>query len=169
MNKEHPLSPFDPTNSPMATLYDKLAASTPLELMTKFDELDQELMKTREWDYKNDTLLLNQIKCQLEAIDPVPLTDEEQGRRNEMLWLWNHHAAGMALFGYTDDEAAQRFADTALAYQAEDHPNKITGLLRVLASGDITAAEEYTRSEVSESEQAAATDGIQLYRQTHSR
>lgn len=159
--------PFDPTKSPLAALYDRLGVSTPLDLMLKFDALDQELMTTSTWDYKNEDLQLNKIKEQVDITSPEGLTEDERGRLSEMLWLWNHHAASMALFGYRDDAAALQFANTAMSYQAEDHPNKITGLLRLLASGDLAAAEEYTRTEVSEAEQAAAADGLQLYRETH--
>lgn len=140
-----PLPPslhFNPTTSAMADLYVKLGASTPLELSNKFTELDQKQMESGGYDYADKESAVNELKARLEELDPASLTEEENEWRDEMLWLWHHHAAGFALFsGHRED--AQRLIETALSYQAADHPNKFSGLILLMAHDDVEAAEEY--------------------------
>ena len=156
---------FNTKTSPMRDIYEQLDVVTPKELSDKFTELDQELMRNREWDYENDELVLNKLKEQLENVDAEELTDEESRWRNEILWFWYHHATSMALFGYKDDEQAGLFAEKALSYQADDHPNKLTKLLQILSSGDVVAAETYSHNFVTkEPEKSSAIQALDLYR-----
>lgn len=151
----------------LQSLYDELGVKTPLELSNKFTELDQELMRSGNYDYNNGKLPTNRIKNHLEGIDPSLLTAEENTWRNEILWLWHHHATSMALFGFQDGETARHFADKALEYQAEGHQNKLTRLLLILADGDVTRAKQYVQDEVPKDsvEYGSALEAIEVYRQ----
>lgn len=151
--------------SNMSDICSVLGVRTPKELDTLFTELDQSEMKKGSYDYEDENLLLNKIKKHLETFDPETLNEEELKWRNEMLWLWNHHAAGMALLGHKDHETARNFAEEALSYMPEDHPNKITKLLYFLSCGDVTGAENWIQNEVSDSEKNAVLDAIQNYKE----
>ncbi len=156
---------FDPKDNTMSPLYGALGVSTPQELDALFTKLDQTEMKAGDYNYENEESLLNKIKKHLEGVDVETLTEEEVKWRNEMLWLWNHHATSMALFGHRDHEAAQEFVDKSLSHMPDDHPNKITRLLYFLSRGDVESAELWARNEVGENEQAAAQDAIQNYKE----
>lgn len=166
MQQNNPNTNAKPSESALRDLYDSLGVSTPLELSNKFTELDQEeISRSGEYDYGNGESAVNKIKDRLEAIDPTLLTDEENKWRSEILWLWNHHAAGMALFGRRDRATAQRFSEAALSHQAEDHPNMLTRLLYLLAHDDVAGAEEHIAAIPRDSvEYESALSAIETYK-----
>lgn len=158
----HDFAPDAPT---MSSLCESLDVANSKEVEMIFEELDQAAMVSGNYDYRNKEALLNKIKSHLETVDPESsqMTEEEASRRNEMLWLWNHHAAGMALLGHRDYEASREFVRQALAYRAEGHTNKLTEVIGFLARGDVEGAKKWQAEEVSEIEQAGAEDFISSY------
>ena len=101
----------DNTKSALHKAYALVGAVTPLELNEKYVEEDQRLFKSGEWDYKNPSLLTNQIKTILEKIDVNILNEGEKEWRDEILWFWNHHAISIAVWKYRDQAAALQFAE----------------------------------------------------------
>lgn len=156
----HDFAPDAPT---MDSLYESLDVTSSEEAEALFEDLDQAEMKSGNYDYRNNESLLNKIKNHLEAVDPGSLSEEEAAKRDEMLWLWNHHAAGMALLGHRDHEASQQFVDKALKHMSDGHTNKITGLLYFLSRGDVEGAKKWQTEEVGEAERAAAEATISSY------
>lgn len=144
-----------------------LGVTTPLELSNKFTELDQEEMRRGTYDYEDPNSLVNQLKNQIEALDPAALNEQENEWRNEMFWLWNHHAAGYALFGRNDRAASLKYAELALAHQSHEHPNKITKLIALLALDNVAGAVEYIKTIAKDStEYDAAKKVLEMYK-TH--
>ncbi|OGL22584.1 hypothetical protein A2707_04685 [Candidatus Saccharibacteria bacterium RIFCSPHIGHO2_01_FULL_45_15] len=154
---------FSPENETMSALYDTLGVENVSDVEKLFEDLDQEEMRAGDYDYRNKESLLSRIKLHLEAVNPNDLTEEEATRRDEMLWLWSHHAAGMALYGHRDFETAQRFVADAKSHMAVDHTNKITMLLDYLSHNDIDGAKQWAEYEVGDSEKSAAEDAIRNY------
>lgn len=123
--------------------YDLLGAHTPLELEHLYDEADQSLMKSGEWDYDNPELVTNKIKDILEQIDPSLLTEKEAEWRQEILWFWYHHAISCAIWEKNDREAAKLYAEKALEVKPVDAKNQITQLLYFLVHDKVKEAEEW--------------------------
>lgn len=149
--------------SSLRAVYEILNAHTPLEMSNLYSEEDQRLMKSGEWDYDNPELITNKVKNLLEQINPAELTEEEAEWRSEVLWFWYHHAISCAL-QKNDKEAAQRYADTALQLQPEQHPNKITKLLYYLVHDNLPAAEQWLVEITEEPEKTAANDLVNHYK-----
>lgn len=154
---------FDREKSPMNEAYVLLEAQTPLELSNLYDEQDQKLMKAGQWDYENLELITNRIKTILESCSVQGLTEEEQSWRQEILWFWYHHAISSAMWTHKDREKAKYFASKALEYQTEDHPNKITRLLYLLANGQVEEAKKFAEEITEEPEKTTATGVINDY------
>ena len=134
------------------------------ELFARYLELDQLLMHSQGWDYKNEGLETNKIHTMLKRIDRSLIEDEfERGRARELLWLWNHHAISCALWRYGDRAAALEYAKEALSLQSPDHPNKITRLLYLLIRGDIDSAREHVGTIESPVEQETAGQLMKMY------
>jgi hypothetical protein len=128
--------------SPLKDAYILLAAKTPMELFNAYNEIDRTTKKTTgDWDYTNSDLLINKVKELLEPIALEYLTEEEKEWRQEILWLWYHHATSSALFVHKDIQKAKEFVAKALDYQSEGNPNGITKLLSLLANGRLGDAE----------------------------
>lgn len=146
--KETPIQKefFDIDMSPIKEAYVLLGAKTPLELSRLYTAEDQRLMKLHEWDYKNPDLLTNKVKNILESVDHKTLTEDEQEWRNEIIWFWYQHAISTAIALYRDLDGAKDFAEKAIEYQSEDHPNKITKILQLLINDKLEEAEEFAKT-----------------------
>lgn len=155
---------IESNNSPLKEAFELLGASTPLELSNLYAEEDQKLMKSGEWDYNNPSLVVNKVKEILESIDPSELSKEELVWREEILWFWYHHAVSCAVWKYKDKEAAQEYAALALAFQSENHPNKITKLLYLLVNDQIAEAETWTETISESPERETAADLLRDYK-----
>lgn len=142
---------FDIDTSPIKDAYVLLGAKTPMELSRLYTAEDQRLMKSHEWDHLNPELLTNKVKSILETVDPKTLTEDEQEWRNEILWFWYHHAISTAIARYKDLDSAKEFANKAMEYQSEDHPNKITKILQFLINDKLEEAEEFAETISTES------------------
>lgn len=117
------------------------------EFQEKFFESDQELMKTGNFDYKNNELLNNQMKDYLEEIDSSQISEQAKQKQAEMLWLWYHHAAQDAKERYQENEKAIKFIDKALEYKGiSNGPNEITELLSLLYRNKFNEAESYIQN-----------------------
>ena len=127
----------------MKEAYALLGARDPKELDQLYSVEDQKLMKSYFWDYADPDLITNKIKDILEAVDPTELTEDEQDWRQEILWFWYHHAISCAIWRYKDQKAARDYADRALAYQSDPHPNALTRLLSLLIDGRLKEAEDW--------------------------
>lgn len=125
---------------------------------------DQTLMRNREWDYQNESLLINRIRARLEALDMGALADDyDRWRVKEILWLWYHHAISCALWRYGDESAAREFATKAVEYHQKDNPNKITQLLFLLVHRRIQEAKECAAGIDSKEEIEMAEHLLTLY------
>lgn len=151
--------------SPIREAYLLLDAKNPLELHTLYIEEDQRLMKSHEWDYKNESLIINRVKNIIEEVSPESLSEDERVWRSEILWSWYHHAISTAIALYKDIELATIFARKALQYQSEDHPNKITRLFLLLLENKLEEAEKWARTiDLDSVEVETAQDLIENYK-----
>lgn len=132
---------------------------SPSEMYKKFLALDQELFTSGGLDSGDENLLLNKIKNILENISPLVLSDEELESRNWCLWLWYHHAAGLAA-QKGETENAKAFILKALEYKPKSNHNQITMLLYLLLNGYIDKAKALVRN-VDEGERGAASELLQ--------
>lgn len=141
-------------SNPQRSPYEVLAryeVATFTELDKHFTELDQTLYTSLIGCKPSDSLdlycdrehKLTTLKNTLLEIDTEKLHQDDLPHYNEMLWLWNHHAAGIALFGPRDRESAYTYAEQALNHQSLDHPNKITELIYLLSQNEYLDAENY--------------------------
>ena len=155
---------FDIERSSIKEAYLLLNAHTPFELSDLYNAEDQKLMMSQAWDYENPELITNKVKAILELVNAASLTPEEQKWKQEILWFWYHHAISCAIWRYKDKEAARTYADKALEYQSEDHPNKITQLLSLLIDGQLEAAENWLNGIKEEPEKSTAAELVADYK-----
>lgn len=161
-------SVFNRAGSPLCHVYETYHAEDPGELLEVFLRVDQELMHQGRWDYLDEDLLVNRIKVAVEGVGLTAITDEKEERYiRELLWLWYHHAANNALWVYRDNEAARVFALEALDLQSPSHPNQITQLLFLLASGSVADAESYITTIVDPTEKQSAGLLLEKYKSEH--
>ena len=131
-------------------------------LFRVFNEEDQRLMHSWQWDYDNPDLLTNKIKEILSCLSPEQLSDEEFWRCQEMLWFWHHHAVSCAI-RKRNKASAEFHVARALRYMGDDHPNMITQLLNLLIHDQLEEAEKWAQK-VGESEQEAAEMLLTTYK-----
>tara|TARA_B100000686_G_C16450776_1_gene791941 strand:+ start:99 stop:584 length:486 start_codon:yes stop_codon:yes gene_type:complete len=118
-----------------------------------FRELDQDQMRANQYDYYgNDEL--GEIKNELESVPDSDLDRKQIELKNNILWMWYHHASQFA-FRDGEKELAISHINEALAYQDKvgDHPNQITQLLKYIYEEDETAARTHLQTIESEVEQ----------------
>lgn len=156
---------FDIEKSSIKEAYILLGAKTPMELSNLYSAEDQKLMKFGTWDYGNPELIVNKVKSILESIESNTLTEDERMWRQEILWFWNHHAISCAIWRYKDREAAKMYADKALEYQPLEHPNKITRLLKLLASDKVEDAQRWAETIIEEPEKSTAISLVKDYKE----
>ena len=137
---------FDLKKSPIREVYILLRARNPKELYDRYFIKDQKLIKRGALDYENPKLITTRVKDCLEEISPVKLSEEEKKCRQDILWLWYHHAISYAIWHYTDKKKARRYSLKALKYQGKDHPNKITRLFYFLTRDKLSKAEKLIKS-----------------------
>ncbi|MEI7720229.1 MAG: hypothetical protein WCI89_03415 [bacterium] len=114
------------------------------ELHKAYGREDQRLFISREWDYENPLLVINQVREILAALDLVALTEEEREWCQEILWFWHHHAISCAM--WKRDRVKARFhACEAIRYQGVEHPNKVTRLLLLLIDDKLAEAEAWVQ------------------------
>ncbi|MEK7511243.1 MAG: hypothetical protein AAB582_03335 [Patescibacteria group bacterium] len=121
--------------------YELAGVTEPLALHHAYCELEQPLFKERTWDYDNPDQLHNRIKLEIEEENLDSLSEEERVWCREILWFWHHHAISCAVWKQ-NLEAGRFHAESALAYQEADHPNKITRLLFLLLNGSLGEAKQ---------------------------
>lgn len=157
---------FDREKSILRDVYVHFSVNDPGELQELYMKVDQELMLSGKWDYKNPSLVTNQIKEMIEEIGIDNIKDEKEKKwiKKYILWMWYHHAISCALSKYGDKEAALEYSITALNYQPIDHPNKITRLLYLLIRDDLASAEEWQKSITKEPEKSTAEFLVNLYK-----
>lgn len=126
------------------------------ELAELYRQRDQENILNQIYDITNDSLVHNAIKNALLSIGLSDLPDDEQKMVKDILWLWFHHAATIALWQQHDLLLARTYCDTALLYLYPEHPNRITPMLGMLLHGDIDGAKKWAREEVGEIEREYA-------------
>ncbi|KKU81072.1 MAG: hypothetical protein UY07_C0026G0001 [Parcubacteria group bacterium GW2011_GWA1_47_8] len=157
---------FDKTQSVLKDVYLYFGAKDPGELKTVYMNADQELMRSAQWDYKDNNLLTNQIKEMVEKVGVCNIRDTKEKKWiQSILWMWYHHAISCALWKYGDKKTAQKYSKIALALQPIDHPNKITRLLYFLVRDDIKSAEQWAKTIHGEPEKTTARYSIKLYKQ----
>ncbi|MBP6942727.1 MAG: hypothetical protein KBB55_01640 [Candidatus Buchananbacteria bacterium] len=154
---------FDIESSPIRETYKLLGARTPLELSTLYTKADQELMKANAWEYDNPDLLVNKVKTILESVDTQTLTEDEQDWRQEILWLWYHHAISCAI-KHRDQSLAQEYAAKALQLQSVDHPNQITKILELLVNDKLEEAQAWADA-INEDEKDTAIHLIEYFQE----
>jgi hypothetical protein len=162
ITEQTPETNYEPT--PLSEVYEMLGAKDAEDMYLKFLEEDQKQMQAGEWDYDDPESHINQVKEKVDAVDVESLNEDELYFRSQLLWLWNHHAAGVAV-ERQDEDAAIAFIDAALEYQPDDHPNQITQLLYYLIHGDLEEAESWAETITDATEQATAEEQIELFRQ----
>jgi hypothetical protein len=124
----------------LSDAYDLMGVRDIRELHKAYGREDQRLFVSREWDYENPSLLINQVWKILSALDLAMLTEGEREWCQEILWFWHHHAISCAM--WKRDRVTARFhACEALRYQGDEHPNKITRLLLLLIDDKLVEAE----------------------------
>ncbi|MFA7216842.1 MAG: hypothetical protein WC095_02585 [Candidatus Paceibacterota bacterium] len=137
---------FDIENSPMKEAYNLIGANSPKELDSLYNKADQELMKSKEWDYNNPDLVTNRIKNIIENIDKNLLTEEEKDWRQMILWFWYHHAMSVAIGLFGDKEKAKEFGAKAMELNPKDNSNKITEIYYLLLNDNLAKAEDLVGS-----------------------
>ena len=75
-------------------------------------------------------------------MDSPNLNQKEQEERENILYLWYHHAISNAI-KKKNKEKAIYFAEQALNYQPKDSTNKITKLLYLILTGNLEEADKY--------------------------
>lgn len=133
----------DAAYGPLSEAYELLHASSPSELVRKFIEEDQRLIKAQEWDCMNPELVLNKVKEIVESVIDSGSTLGDKDGDNDlktMLWFWYHHAIGYAIWDHKDRKSAVEFSTKALKYQTSDNPNQITRLLYFLTRDQVAEA-----------------------------
>lgn len=145
-------------------MYERFLANDPGELQTVFSHEDQKLMTANAWDYKNDSLITNEIRKDIESIGLEKISDiKEKKWIQNILWMWYHHAISCALWRYGDKATAQTYAKKAIELQPEDGINKITRLLYLLAHDMIDEARIWAATITAEPEKSTAEWDIRLY------
>jgi hypothetical protein len=134
------------------------------ELRRVYDEEDQRLMKAGEWDYDNNTLLINKIRQALNEIDWRSLNQKQREICEEIRWFWHHHAISCAIWKKKDRIKAKHHAGLACGYQPDDHPNKITLLLWWLVSDQLEQAYRWAETITEEPEKSTAQSLIEEYK-----
>lgn len=125
---------------------------------------DQRLMKNGEWDDESPFSLINQAKALLEQIDVAQLDQRDREWRQEILWLWYHHAISCAIGTRRDRQLARSYASKALEFQASNHPNRITRLLWYLVYDQLEEAERWTEHITEDPERTTAQQLIVEYK-----
>ena len=148
-------------NPDMEHAYALLGASTPLELSQRYSAVDQELMRTHQWDYENPELLTNQVKEILEGIKPEDLNEDELEWRDSILWFWYHHATSCAIFRHRNKQLALEFVEKAL--ERQDPFNKITELLHLLIQDKVGEAKAWVAAIHEDPEKTTASELIEEY------
>jgi hypothetical protein len=142
-----------------------LGVNTFLNLSLAYSREDQKLMKSRTWDAYNPALITNQVKAILEQIDPNDLEEADCMWRNEILWFWHHHAISCE----RSRSRAQAYADKALALQSDDHPNRITRLLWLLAYDRVDDAKQWMADAPSDADPVEHQTGLDVIREYEQR
>jgi hypothetical protein len=131
-------------NSDTESPLERFGISSLDEFQQKFFESDQELMKSGNFDYKNNEILNNQMKEYLEEIDSSQISEQARQKQAEMLWIWYHHAAQDAKERYQENEKAIELKDKALEYrETSGISNEITKLLSMLYKKNFDEAKSY--------------------------
>jgi hypothetical protein len=98
-------------------------------------DLDQKLMSSESWSYKNKELL--KLKNKVEALP------ETENNLNA-LWHYYHHGAQEILFKEKDKNKAIDFTDRAVEIVNKiNHPNQITKLLQLLSYSKTEEVQQY--------------------------
>lgn len=124
---------------------------------------DQESIHSENADIDNPSLTQNKIKDVLLSINLEDLPDDEQRVVKNILWLWHHHAATIAVWQRHDLPLAKTYCDTALHYLYPEHPNKITPMLCMLLHGNTEEAREWAKEKVGSVERAYADHLLEEY------
>ncbi|MBP6868844.1 MAG: hypothetical protein KBC16_01915 [Candidatus Pacebacteria bacterium] len=141
----------------IADLYAHFSVKNDEELEKMYMELDQRLMMSGSWDYKNESFLTNQIAKAIEKVGLENTTNvEERYWLQQMVWLWYHHAITCAIEKYGDAQQALEFSEKALQWQPKNHPNKITRLLYLLLKNEVAQAKEWTATITTEPERTTS-------------
>lgn len=127
----------------LARAYVLTGVRNPQALYDAYVAIEQPLFIAGVWDYNDPTQLHNQIKQELEEIDPDTLNEAEREQRQRILWFWHHHAISCAIWIKQDRVAARAHATIALSYQDDDDPNQITRLLYFLVHDQLAEAEAW--------------------------
>lgn len=146
-------------------LFSRFGVANFWELYLKFLEEDKKLFVSGPWDDEDQSLLVNQIKTTLEAIDPSHAKKNgiDLEGYTDTLWLWYHHAISTAIWRKKDRALAQRYADRAVELQGSDPYNKLTKLLQLLAYDRLVDAKLYIKSITEEPERTSAHELIEEY------
>lgn len=123
---------------------EKLVSILDDDFYETFLEKEQELFTSG--DYLDESNQVFMWKTQLEQQTDEELSPDQKMTKYNILWLWYHHASQKIFRG--DKEKAIEYIDKALEYQSNipEHPNKITGLLKILYEGRIEDAREFAQS-----------------------
>ncbi len=133
-----------------------------------YNQEDQKLMKSGEWDADNPTLITNKVKTILEKIDPHDLDEADRKWYFEILWFWYHHAVSYAIWRAKDRTLAQAYADKALILQAECQPpeygqqNWLTKLLWFLVHDKVIEAKQWMAEMPADADDVERASGFDL-------
>ncbi len=155
---------FDRNKSILRDLYASYSANDPGELIEVYTKIDQELMRSGQWDYNDASQATNIIKSAIEKVGLDAIPDrKEQEWLQDILWFWYHHATSCALDRYGDKSKAQEFSKKALELHLPTNPNKITKLLYLLTHDELDEAKKWIQGIDSETERSSAIADIETY------
>lgn len=155
---------FDRNKSVLRDLYISYSANDPGELIEIYTKVDQELMRSGQWDYNDASQATNIIKSAIEKVGLSAIPDSKEVEwLQDILWFWYHHATSCALDKYGDKDKAQEFSKRALEYHLPTNPNKITKLLYHLTHDELDEAKKWAEGIDSEPEKSTAKKDIEAY------
>ena len=152
--------------SSLQDAYELLGVDNAFDLHRRYCEEDQKLMKSNQWDYDNQELVINKLKNVLEQVDVSKLSEEELEWHQEILWFWYHHAVSCAIWKKQDKMASQEYAAKALEHQLISQPdpekrNQITTLLSLLVNDKYEEAKQWAAQISIDYEKETAKDIIE--------
>lgn len=73
-----PQKKINKNQSVLKDVYVHFGVNNPGELQEVYTEADQELMRSKQWDYKNANLITNQIKDMIEKVGIQNILDKKE-------------------------------------------------------------------------------------------
>ncbi len=145
--------------------FDLLHVDNFFALSRAYTREDQKLMKKGKWDASRPSLLTNKVKSILEKIDPHDLSNDDRQWHAEIMWFWYHHAISFAIWKAKDRIAAKEYAQKALDWQGDNHPNRLTKLLWFLVHDELGKAKKWMKVRPDHADKVEHKNGLELIAQ----